>query len=133
MYDFFKLHFSCYLTLYYKLFAQNLTFFGTVFLDYLCIIFTLPFSFPVLILTNQLFNRIILFLYSFEAKVKKNSFKHVRSHERVNYQWNFTDEIQDSVTTMAGCISISISHLWNFNQNWIHNWKNPLFFCTKYI
>ena len=101
-----------------KLFVQKPTFCGTVFLNYLCIIFTVPFPFPVLILTNHFFNGIILVFYSFEAKVKKNSFKHVKSHDRVNFQWNFTDVIQHSITTMAGCISISISYLWNFNQNY---------------
>ena len=58
----------------------------TVFLIYLCIIFTVPFPFPVLILTNQFFNSIILFFYSFEAKVKKNSFKQVGSNDKVNFQ-----------------------------------------------
>ena len=48
--------------------------------------FYLPFPFPVLILTNQFFNSIILFFYSFEAKVKKNSFKQVRSNDKVNFQ-----------------------------------------------
>ena len=106
---------------YCKLFFQKPTICATVILNYLCIIFTVPFPFPVLILTNQFFNSIILFFYSFEAKVKKNSFKQVKSHDRVNFQWNFTDVIQDSSTTMAGCISSSISYLWNFNQNYRKN------------
>ena len=118
MYDFCILQISC---SFCKLFVQKPTVRATVFQNYLCIILTVPFPFPVLILTNQLFNRIILFLYSFEAKVKKNSFKQVKGHNRVNYQWNFTDVIQDSITTMAGCISISISYLQNFNQNYRKN------------
>ena len=114
MYDFCILQISC---SFYKLFVQKPTVRATVFQNYLCIIPTVPFSFPVLILTNQFFNGIILFFYSFEAKVKKNSFKQVRSNDKVNLHWNFTDVIQDSIIAMAGWISISISYLWNFNQN----------------
>ena len=128
MYDFCILQISC---SFCKLFVQKPTVRATVFQNYLCIILTVPFPFPVLILTNQFFNGIILFFYSFEAKVKKNSFKQVKGHDRVNYQWNFTDVIQDSITTMAGCISISISYSWNFNQN--YRKKSFILLVNKYL
>ena len=85
-YDFFKLQTSCYLVQYYKLFVQTQPFVENSIFNLPMYHFYLPFPFPVLILTNQFFNSIILFFYSFEAKVKKNSFKQVRSNDKVNFQ-----------------------------------------------